>query len=620
MSLAQALNSSLSGLRATQAGLSLIAANVANAQTAGYVRKTVDLTASAAGDFGSSVRVTGVSRELDEFVQRQLRVETSGGAYADLRASFYQRLQQIYGDPGTDSALETVFNSFTSALQSLVTSPDSVAARSIVLNSAQLLAQSLNGMTVDIQAMRADAESGIANAVQTANTAMQKIAEINAQLGISGGANASDAALMDQRDSYIDQLSELMDIRVVAGDHNQVSIFTNSGIQLVGTKAAQLAFNAYGTVSAVSEWNSDPSQSTLGTLTLVSPSGATTDLIASKSIRSGKIAAYLDMRDNVLVQAQAQLDSLAATMAKALSDQNVDGSAVTVGAQSGFDVDTAGVLDGNTINFTYTEVGPGTQHRVTIVRVDDPGALPLADTATADPNDEVYGVDFSGGLAAVATQLNTLFGGLVQFSNPSGSTLRILDDGAPNLSDIDAASVTTTATSLSGGSAAFGFFTDGASPYTGAISSIGDQSIGFAGRIAVNAGLLIDGSKLVVYGSGVAAGDPTRPNFIYQQLTGTTFQYLPKVGLGSASLPFSGSVPSFLRQTLSMQGEAAANADRLSQGQTVVVNALKQRMQDISGVNVDQEMANLINLQTAYGANARVMSAIKDMIDTLLNI
>ncbi|MEX2034629.1 MAG: flagellar basal body rod C-terminal domain-containing protein, partial [Xanthobacteraceae bacterium] len=546
--------------------------------------------------------------------------ETGGGAYADLRASFYQRLQQIYGDPGTDSALETVFNKFTSALQSLVTSPDSVAARSVVLNSAQLLAQSLNGMTADIQAMRGDAEGGLADAVQTANTAMQKIAEINAQLGISGGNNSSDAALMDQRDGYIDQLAELMDIRVVAGDHNQVSVFTNSGLQLVGSKAAQLAFDAYGTVSAVSQWDADPSKSTLGTLTLVSPSGATANLIADKAIRSGKIAAYLDMRDNVLVQAQAQLDSLAAMMAKAMSDQNVDGSAVTAGAQSGFDIDTAGLLDGNTIKLTYTEVGTGTQHRVTIVRVDDPGALPLANTATADPNDEVFGVDFSGGLAAVVTQLNTLFGGLVQFSNPSGSTLRILDDGAPNLSDVDAASITQTATSLSGGSAAFGFFTDGLPPYTGAISSIGDQSIGFAGRIVVNPALLLDSSKLVVYGSGVAAGDPTRPNFIYQQLTGTTFLYAPKVGFGSASLPFSGSLPSFLRQILSMQGEAAANATSLSQGQTVVVNALRERMQDISGVNVDREMANLINLQTAYGANARVMSAIKEMIDTLLNI
>src|SRR5882672_8239544 len=109
MSITQALNTALSGLKATQAGMSLIASNVANAQTAGYVRKTLDVAASTAGDAGSSVRIVGVNRELDKYIQSQLRTETSGGAYADLRASFYQRLQSLFGDPGSATTLETVF-------------------------------------------------------------------------------------------------------------------------------------------------------------------------------------------------------------------------------------------------------------------------------------------------------------------------------------------------------------------------------------------------------------------------------------------------------------------------------------------------------------------------------
>ena len=78
MSISQALNTSLSGLRATQAGLSLIGSNVANAQTPGYVRKTLVVAASAAGDAGSSVRVIAVNREIDQYLQRQLRVESAG--------------------------------------------------------------------------------------------------------------------------------------------------------------------------------------------------------------------------------------------------------------------------------------------------------------------------------------------------------------------------------------------------------------------------------------------------------------------------------------------------------------------------------------------------------------
>lgn len=75
-----------------------------------------------------------------------------------------------------------------------------------------------------------------------------------------------------------------------------------------------------------------------------------------------------------------------------------------------------------------------------------------------------------------------------------------------------------------------------------------------------------------------------------------------------------------MRQVLALQGEAADNANSLAQGQEVVVNALRQRIADEAGVNVDQEMAYLISLQTAYGANARVMSAVKEMVDLLLRM
>jgi flagellar hook-associated protein 1 FlgK len=95
---------------------------------------------------------------------------------------------------------------------------------------------------------------------------------------------------------------------------------------------------------------------------------------------------------------------------------------------------------------------------------------------------------------------------------------------------------------------------------------------------------------------------------------------LANTGLGNAATPFTGKVPDYLRQLLSMQGAAAANASSLAQGQDVVVNALQQRLNDAAGVNVDQEMASLISLQTAYGANARVMTAARDMLDMLMKM
>jgi flagellar hook-associated protein 1 len=620
MSLTQALSTSVAGLRTTQAGLALIASNVANAETPGYVRKTLSQETTAAGSLGVSVRVAAINRELDQFLQRQLRVEASGGSYAGLRAQFYDRLQSIYSSPGSDSSLETVFNKFTAAMQTLATSPDSTSARAAALTAAQVLTQQLNGMTSDIQALRGDAELGLSDAVANANNAMSQIAAINRQLATTTAADATAATLQDQRDAYIDQLSQLMDIKVIASDHNQINVFTNSGIQLVGTQASQLAFDATGMVTAGARWDSDPTQRGVGTLTLVSPNGGSVDLLANNAIRSGQIAAYVEMRDEVLVGAQNQLDSLAAAMASALSDRTIDGSAASVPPAAGFDIDVNGLMAGNAVHLIYSDTPAGTQHRVTIMQVDDPSALPLSNTATNDPNDLLIGVDFSGGLAGVVAQLNARFNGRIQFATPGGTTLRILDDGAASNSDVNSVTATKTMTTLTNGGNELPFFTDGFEFYSGEITSYGPQRTGLAGRISVNAALLADPSKLVVYQTGTAAGDSTRPDFIYDRLTNAAVTFSSDTGIGTTASPFSGSLKSFLRQALTQQGENASNASNLAEGQDVVVNALKQRVSDSSTVNIDEEMAHLLQLQNAYGANARVMTAVKEMLDILMRM
>ena len=155
---------------------------------------------------------------------------------------------------------------------------------------------------------------------------------------------------------------------------------------------------------------------------------------STNSIRSGKIAAYLELRDNTLVQAQAQIDQFAASMSSALSDRTTDGVAApaSVAPQAGFDLDLAGMQSGNVIHITYKDNITGVTHNLSIVRVDDPTVLPLGNIATLDPNDEVLGIDFSGGMASVRhpAQCRARRSANLQFSNPSGTTLRVLDDGA----------------------------------------------------------------------------------------------------------------------------------------------------------------------------------------------
>src|SRR3569832_779999 len=101
MSLTQALSTALSGLTATQTGLALVAGNVANAQTPGYIRETPELVTAGSGTAGTAVRVAQINRVLDQFVQTQLRSEAAGGGYTDVRANLYGQLQSIYGTPGS---------------------------------------------------------------------------------------------------------------------------------------------------------------------------------------------------------------------------------------------------------------------------------------------------------------------------------------------------------------------------------------------------------------------------------------------------------------------------------------------------------------------------------------
>src|SRR4030081_3636383 len=122
MGLSSALATAMSGLRANQASLSIVSSNIANASTPGYITKRANQVEIISGDGGASVAVTGVSRELNQFIQTQLRSETSGGAYADQIATVSSQLQSVYGTPGSAGSLETAFSNFTTALQSLSTS------------------------------------------------------------------------------------------------------------------------------------------------------------------------------------------------------------------------------------------------------------------------------------------------------------------------------------------------------------------------------------------------------------------------------------------------------------------------------------------------------------------
>jgi flagellar hook-associated protein 1 len=617
MGLSSALATAMSGLRANQAALAITSGNIANAQTPGFIAETANQTELSAGTGGTTVQVNGATRDLDVFIQNQLRTETSGAGFANQTSNILGQLQNLYGTPGGTGTLETALNNFTSALQGLSTSSSGLSAQSTALGAAQALAQQLNTTSQGIQSLRSNVEQDIGSSVTEANTDLNQIAAINQQLQGLSANDPSAATLEDQRDDAINDLSNLMDVNATTNSANQVSILTNTGVQLVsGSQASQFSFTSAGSLSPTSLYSSNPAQNGVGSLTVKLPNGANIDAIANNVISSGRIAADIQLRDQTLVQAQNQVDQLAATLSSSVSDVTTQGTAVTPSASlSGFTVDLSNLQPGNTINLTYTN-NAGQQQAVQVVAVNDPGALPLSSPSGASP--QVIGVDLSGS-TSIAAQLTAALGQThLQFSQ-TGNTLQVAANPADNVT-VNSASTTTTTTSLTSGNPQLPLFTDAGSPYTGAITGSGSELTGLAGRIEVNPALLANPANLTVFSTNppTAAGDTTRSNFLFSQLTSASFTYSPQSGLGSTTAPFTGTIGNYLQQFLSQQAATASSATQLQQGQSVVVSTLQQKFNATSEVSIDNEMSNLIALQNSYAANAHVMTVVQTMMQSLL--
>jgi flagellar hook-associated protein 1 FlgK len=632
MSLSQALSSALSGLRVTQSGLNLIASNVANAETPGYTRKTLAQVTNTAGSEITGVRVTEVRRQLDIFVQRQMRLELAGAGYASVLDRMQTRLDQVYGTPGGETALDTQLNRFRQSIQSLSTSPDSPVVRAEALARADVLAQHLRQMSADIQSQRSDIEGMIEDAVTRLNNASQRLADVNARILNRSGISAADTAMFDQRDAIIEEIASIIDVRVTLGERGQANVTTNSGVTLVGIEPAVLAFDNREPLRPEAQWSANATERGVGTITLAT-GRPPIDLIANRSIRSGELAALIEMRDQTLVQAQTQLDEMAAALAQSFSDIELPGSTATAGAQSGFDISgrIADMRAGDSLRVVARDnsVSPPANRVFTFIGVSDPAALPLDNSITPEAGDTVIGIDLSGfgalssddRLDAIAAAVGAAPGiglSVAREGTGSGATLRVLG-GTPAVNQAIGASARMTATSLASGDLALPLFVDAnGTPFSNAPGTGGvTQTLGFAGRITLNLQVRGNPEALSVHGPGIASGDSSRPRFLQSRLDQQR-AFDPRATGPEGSAPFRGSISGFARQIISQQGLQTETTARIAEGQQVVVEGLRARFQETSGVDIDEEMARLISLQTAYGASARVMTTVQQMFETLM--
>ncbi|RXT56924.1 flagellar hook-associated protein FlgK [Bosea sp. Tri-44] len=621
MGLSTSLGTAISGLNSAQIGIGVVSQNIANAGTPGYVRRNVSSVDSISGGT-VGVSNPNVQRLLDRIVQHQLLQESSGAAYTSTRAQVFANLDQLYGAPGSKTALDSMYSSFTSSLQALQNDPSSYTNRTAVLDAASQLASRLRGLSEGVQQQRAQAEAGIGAGVTRVNELLDQLTNVNARI-VNAQQTSGTADLRDQRDRIVSELSQYVEIRTDERPNGAINITTASGTQLFdGRPTVKFEFDARANIGPQSQWSSDPAQRSVGTIVARDLNGNGFDAIANNTFRSGEIGALVELRDKTLVQAQKQLDEIAAQLSSALSDREIAGTAVTAGAATGFDVDLAGLQSGNSVTLDYKVTPGGQTQRFTFVRVESAASLPLPASAQGDANNRVIGIDFSGGPASVAAQMQAAIGPGFTVSN-TGSVLRIVDDGAGATRDVVGLTARPTQTSLTGGTGELPFFVDGRNNgvYTGSYEG-GAQSAGFASRITVNPDLIADRSRLVVFNTSPATpqGDTTRPKFLLDRLTSSQRSFTNATGFDGSAATSTGTVSSLVQRVVAGQGQASEQAKRLDEGQQVAFSAVQSRFLEDTKVNVDQEMSTLIELQSAYAANARVISTVKELLDVLLRL
>ncbi|PCJ57560.1 MAG: flagellar hook-associated protein FlgK, partial [Rhodospirillaceae bacterium] len=299
MSLNVSLLTAISGLTATRTAIDMASQNIANANTEGYSRKAVNLEAQNILGMGAGVRVSSITRSVDEFLLRDLRVQTGSLGATQIQKQFFDRMQDLFGSLSSNSSLSNQITGLDTALQALAVTPEGVSQRLDVVNAALTMGQRFNAMSNDIQKLRLEAEVEISAAVQDVNLQLSTIADLNLRISKLVGSGKPATELEDQRDMALSRLSEYMDISYYYRGNREAVVSIGSGDSLVDRMALPISFTPSSSVSAANN--------SFAPITLNGED-------ITDRIRSGKIRGLIDLRDTSLSQLQAELDSLATNL------------------------------------------------------------------------------------------------------------------------------------------------------------------------------------------------------------------------------------------------------------------------------------------------------------------
>ncbi|MDN7182036.1 flagellar hook-associated protein FlgK [Caballeronia sp. SEWSISQ10-4 2] len=640
----------VSGLNSAQWGLTTTGQNISNAATPGYTQeKPVYQEASGqyttSGYMGSGVNTATVSRSYSDFLTKALNSAQSNSSSLNTYYSMLSQLNNLVGDPTT--GIGAGITSYFTSLQSVANNPGTTSTRQSLMSSAQSLANQVNAAATTYNQLRTGVNQQLTSAVTQINSYTNQIATLNGQIASASSQGQPPNQLLDARDQAVANLSQLTSVHVntVDGAYN-VSIGTGQPL-VSGTTAYQL--------QAVTS-TSDPSELSIA---YASPNGtpltpATTQYLPDSTFGGGSVGGLLAFRSQSLDPAQAQLGSLATSFAAQMNQQN------SLGIDLNGNPGTALFSVGSPTVYSNSRNTGNAQLSVSIA---NPTQAPSGNY-TLSYNGTSYTVTDRASGAALGTLTPTAAG--VASGTVAGLNISVAS-GAMNAGD----SFTIEPTSGSLGN--FSLATTNptaiaaASP---AVASAGASNAGTANISAatVAAGYSIPSSMTLTYNattqqmtSNVAV---TLPSSTVVP-AGTPFAYNPALGLtvsngtgvsatisgtpasndtftiaantggtsdGSNALAMAnlGSVKSLNGGTDSLTsayanyvnqiGNETNNLQSSSTSATAVLTQATSAQQSVSGVNLNEEAANLIQYQQLYQANSKVIQTASTLFSTLLGI
>ncbi len=378
------LNIALSGLQANQAALSAVGHNIANVNTPNYSRQRAVLASNGAQPFGNLEFGTGVSLVSivgvrDRFLEMQVIQASSRESGANVRYSGVEGISSMFMEDG-ESSLSALTTRFFQGFQELSSRPEDNAVRTNVLGRAGNLIDGLKSRYSLLADQRMQADRSIGSTIQEINTLTTEISKLNGRIATElQTGTQSDAR--DQRQTLAVKLGELIGVQVFEDSQGQLQITVDSGSAVLvnGTTAYQL------------QGVPDAAYENLLRVETVTGMGVATDI--TKSVKEGSLGGYLDLRDNVLVGMQQNLDQLAAGIASNVNLIHRGGFGLD-GATTGLDFFAGAVPNG--ANGLPTNVDPAQNYKgmvnamsLNAALVADPKAIAAANVANAPGNNEM---------------------------------------------------------------------------------------------------------------------------------------------------------------------------------------------------------------------------------------